>query len=217
LPKSARSQGHVIVGVELCTLHLQKSALEDDLIANSLFGDGAGAVLLSAHPQGQKNLCLSNFASSLLPQGKTEMAWHIHDAGFSMRLSTYVPHLLEGAIAPMIGQMLNQIELPLSAIDQFAIHPGGRKILEAIEKGLHISKAQNHLAYEVLRDYGNMSSVTILFVWKKLWQEIQKAQHQQHILSMAFGPGLAIEASLMQVYAPGRNLEFMREKEKLAI
>ncbi|NJL15367.1 MAG: type III polyketide synthase, partial [Microscillaceae bacterium] len=66
----------LIVGVELCTLHLQKSALEDDLIANSLFGDGAGAVLLSAHPQGKKNLCLSNFASSLLPQGKTEMAWH---------------------------------------------------------------------------------------------------------------------------------------------
>ncbi len=190
----------LMVGVELCTLHLQKSAENDDLISNAIFADGAGAVLFEANSKAQKSFVLEHFRCGLIPSGKKEMAWRIHDAGFLMRLSSYVPDFLEEGVHPVIGQLLQQMNLPLERIQHFAIHPGGRKILEVLESSLHISKEQNKAAYQTLRNYGNMSSVTILFVLKYLWERMQSSNHQEKILSMAFGPGLTLEAALLSVH-----------------
>ena len=107
--------------------------------------------------------------------------------------------LIEKGVNPVIGELLQQMNLPIESIQHFAIHPGGRKILEALEHSLNISKAQNKAAYETLRNYGNMSSVTILFVLQYLWNNLNTTHHQDKILSMAFGPGLTLESALLSV------------------
>jgi predicted naringenin-chalcone synthase len=195
----------LMVGVELCTLHLQKSAEDDDLISNAIFGDGAGAVLFEANSQAYKSLKLESFFCGLLPSGKKEMAWNINDTGFLMRLSSYVPDFLEKGVNPLIGQLLKQMNLKMEDIKHFALHPGGRRILEGIEQSLKISKEQNQASYEILRNYGNMSSVTILFVLQYLWQDLNPSQHQEKILSMAFGPGLTLESALLSVHFKAKD------------
>lgn len=197
--KSQPNAKVLIVGVELCTLHLQKSDLDDDLIANALFADGAAAVYLEADANAKKSLVLDNFFATLIPSGKKEMAWHINDTGFLMKLSAYVADFLEEDTLQAIEQLLRQSNLQLEEVKHFAIHPGGRKILEAIEKSLHISHEKNHAAYHVLKHYGNMSSVTVLFVLKYLWEDMNPLQQGEKILSMAFGPGLTLESALLSV------------------
>lgn len=192
----------LIIGVELCTLHFQKSTANDDLVANAIFADGAAAVLLQANPPSGKALSLEGFYCDLEPDGKDDMAWHIKDFGFEMRLSSYVPQLLEGKIKELIGRLLQNYHLQMSDIDLFAIHPGGRRILERIEHSLNLPKKANVLAYEVLKQYGNMSSVTVLFVLKHLMNQMDWEQHDQRILSMAFGPGLTLESALLKVFCP---------------
>jgi alpha-pyrone synthase len=189
----------LIVGVELCTLHLQKSLTEDDLLANTLFADGAAAVLVENKPSNALNLQMSAFHCDLAPRGKQDMAWQIGDFGFEMKLSSYIPTLLQTKIKDLVQNLLQKINLQMPDIQHFAIHPGGRKILEAIEKSLEISPEKNQAAYEVLRNFGNMSSVTVLFVLKKIVQNLSTHQQGQKILSMAFGPGLTLESALLEV------------------
>jgi predicted naringenin-chalcone synthase len=192
----------LVVGVELCTLHFQKSTNNDDLVANAIFADGAAAVLLEAKPPSHKAIALEGFYCDLEPDGKTDMAWHIKDHGFEMKLSSYVPQLLEGKLKTLVGRLLQNFQLNMNDVDLFAIHPGGRRILERIEQGLNIPKKANAVAYEVLKQYGNMSSVTVLFVLKRLLAQAGEEQHNQRVLSMAFGPGLTLESALMKVFCP---------------
>ncbi|MCU0446989.1 MAG: type III polyketide synthase [Microscillaceae bacterium] len=189
----------LIVGVELCTLHLQQSLAEDDLLANTLFADGAAAVLVESQNSQPVNLQMSAFHCDLAPRGKQDMAWQIGDFGFEMKLSSYIPSLLQTKIQELVNTLLQKINLQMPDIQYFAIHPGGRRILEAIEKSLEIAPEKNQTAYEVLRNYGNMSSVTVLFVLKKILQNLQPAQQGQKILSMAFGPGLTLESALLEI------------------
>lgn len=192
----------LVVGVELCTLHFQKSTKNDDLVANALFADGAAAVLLQGHPPSHKAMSLEGFYCDLEPDGKKDMAWHIKDFGFEMKLSSYVPQLLEGKIKSLVGRLLQNYDLRMPDVDLFAIHPGGRRILERIEQSLGIPKKMNNVAYEILKQYGNMSSVTVLFVLKRLLEQVGEEQHNQRVLSMAFGPGLTLESALMKVFCP---------------
>lgn len=192
----------LVIGVELCTLHFQKSTNNDDLVANAIFADGAAAVLLQGYPPSQKALSLEGFYCDLEPDGKQDMAWHIKDYGFEMKLSSYVPQLLEGKLKSLVARLLQNYNLQMSDIELFAIHPGGRRILERIEHSLNIPRKANSPAYEVLRQYGNMSSVTVLFVLKNLLSTLNWEHHDQRILSMAFGPGLTLESALLQVFCP---------------
>jgi predicted naringenin-chalcone synthase len=188
------------VGVELCTIHLQKSTQEDDLLANALFADGASAVLLESQPRkGQISLAMQSFHCDLAPQGNEAMAWAIGDFGFEMKLSSYVPELLGHKIIELTQGLLQKIKLQLSDIQWFAIHPGGRRILEAIGKNLELLPEKNQIAYEVLREFGNMSSVTVLFVLEKLLSKLNRNHQNQKVLSMAFGPGLTLESGLMEI------------------
>lgn len=189
----------LVVAVELCTLHFQQSKEDDDLIANAIFGDGAAAVFLESQPNPKGSLALEAFYCDLAPRGKKDMAWHIQDSGFEMRLSSYVPEILQEKIGELVDKLLSKLNLQIQDIDIFALHPGGRRILESIEKTLHISKEMNSFAYQVLRDYGNMSSVTVLYVLKKIMDNISNHQNKQKILSMAFGPGLTLESALLKI------------------
>lgn len=188
----------LIVSVELCSLHLQREQTEDNLLAHSLFADGASAIVVSGQYQhGEQPLEVINSASQIFISGQNDMAWQIGDFGFEMALTSYVPKIIEGGIKQLTVDLLSKNSLTLADIDAFAIHPGGKKILEAIENQLGITKTQNHASYEVLKNYGNMSSPTVLFVLKQVWSQL-KNQPNKKILSFAFGPGLTLESLLFK-------------------
>ncbi|MFC6997133.1 type III polyketide synthase [Rufibacter roseus] len=190
----------LIVCTELCTLHFQNRPEHDHLVSNALFADGAASVVVSSEPLSALSLQLDAFHCDLAPSGEKEMAWHINDFGFEMTLSSYVPSLIKQGIGQLTTTLLQKLNLQLSELNLFAIHPGGRKILEVIEQALGISKDKNRHAYEVLRQYGNMSSATVLFVLKSLWKEAKAEKHGAPVLSFAFGPGLTLESMLLSVH-----------------
>lgn len=192
----------LVVCAELCTLHVHSSNDPDTIMGSALFADGAAAALLTGHDHGRCGLRMDAFESTLTPVGEESMAWKIGDHGFDMVLGTYVPHIIDehisGALAPLLarnGQHLeNYAQIPL-----WGIHPGGRSILDRVQKRLEVSEEQLEPARHVLRNYGNMSSVTVLFVLKRIMEENLSglAPEGQQVCSMAFGPGLTVESALM--------------------
>lgn len=178
----------MLVCTEICTIHFQKHAEQDHLVSNALFGDGAAAVLMQGQPCEQVSLELQSFHCDLAPAGKREMAWHIGDTGFEMTLSSYVPDLIKKGIKQLTERLLQGLKTTVSEIKLFAIHPGGRRILEVIEQELGMTREDNRFAYQVLREFGNMSSATVLFVLKELMQTLTPQEQDEPVLSFAFGP-----------------------------
>lgn len=189
----------LLVCVELCTIHFQKNWTMDNIISNAIFGDGAAAIMIESASEHQKSLRIESFYCDILPQTSNEMAWHVADFGFDIVLSTYVPEVIEKGIATFTEKLLHQSGHAFADIDFYAIHPGGVKILQACEKALQISKEDNRYAYHVLEQYGNMSSPTILFVLKKIWDDLKTHDHHKNIFSCAFGPGLTLESMMLKV------------------
>lgn len=188
----------LVVSVELCSIHFQENMTIDNLIANAIFSDGAAAALVQATTHEQKCLQLLSFYCDLLPQTTHEMAWNIADKGFDIVLSSYVPEAIESGIQTFLKKLLNQSHLSLADIQLYAIHPGGVKILQACEKALGIDKIQNKYAYQVLQDYGNMSSATVLFVLRAILNDLDIMMHDKTIFSCAFGPGLTLESMILK-------------------
>lgn len=191
----------LIVDIELCTLHFQNYQTEDHITANAIFADGAAAVWISAQElTDQKPIySIKNFHSRLSLKGKKEMAWKISSEGFLMTLSSYVANIIE--------EDLDDLLLPALAKDfpdhdtnmiQWAIHPGGRKILEKIQKSLNISPEDLKASYKVLHEFGNMSSATILFVLQELASK--NYSKDKPIFATGFGPGLTMEAMTLLHY-----------------
>jgi predicted naringenin-chalcone synthase len=189
----------LIVCTELCSLHFQKIPTEDNLLANALFADGAAAVLVEARTDRKPTLRVEAFHNDLATDGATDMAWSIGNVGFEMKLSSYVPDIIKSGISSLTTKLLKKIGKQVEDIRYFAIHPGGKKILKVIEDELRIDAAKNKPAYDVLRRYGNMSSPTVLFVLREIFKEVNDHDHDDHILSFAFGPGLTLESMLLQI------------------
>jgi alpha-pyrone synthase len=191
----------LLVCVELCTLHFQRKMDLDNLLSNAIFADGAAAVLIQAQLSTEKNyLSMEDFYCDLVPQTQQEMAWTVADSGFDIVLSSYVPKVIHSGIAAFVTRLLSQSQLKRSDLDLFAIHPGGLKILQACEAALGLSKEQNKYAYQVLREHGNMSSATILFVLKALWAELKDSDRGKKVFCCAFGPGLTLESMVLKVH-----------------
>jgi alpha-pyrone synthase len=190
----------LLVCVELCSLHFQKNPIMDNVIANVLFGDGAAAAIIQGEKKVSQALELENFYCDIIPDSNKDMAWHIGDYGFEMALSAYVPNIIKSGINKFILRLLSHQNYTLADIDFFAIHPGGKKILEAFEKALEIPKSANRHAYTILKNYGNMSSTTILFVLSELLSDINKKDHHKKVMSMGFGPGLTLESMLLRIH-----------------
>jgi len=189
----------LVVCTELCSIHFQKENTEDNLMANALFADGSAALLIEANPRQGINLKPINFHCDLATHGEEKMAWSVGDQGFEMKLSTYVPEIIRSGIKKLTQSLLNEIAMEFSDVNYFAIHPGGKKILEVIEQELNLSKNQNHFAYEVLKNYGNMSSPTVLFVLNAICHQLEEIDSGKNILSFAFGPGLTLESMLLKI------------------
>jgi len=154
----------LVVCTELCSIHFQKENTLDNMLANALFADGSAAILMENSPRKGLNLKPESFYCALAPEGEKDMAWTVGDLGFEMKLSSYVPDVIRSGIKNLTTSLLDQVSQRLSDVTYFAIHPGGKKILEVIEQELGLSKEQNNSAYRVLKEYGNMSSPTVLFV-----------------------------------------------------
>jgi predicted naringenin-chalcone synthase len=194
IARSEKDAKVLIVCVELCTIHFQSDFSEDNLLANTLFGDGASSVVVS-NEKTPKALEMKVFKSVVENDSEQEMAWNIGNLGFEMKLSSYVPEVIAQNIAKLGQELMEKLSLTLKDINQFAIHPGGKRILEAVEKGLKLPAEINASAYKVLREFGNMSSPTVLFVLHEMWNKIQP---KDKVLSFAFGPGLTMESMLLE-------------------
>ncbi len=199
--KANTSAKVLIVCTELCSLHFQKELSDDNVLSNALFGDGSAAVLMESQTAKGKALTPVKFHMDLMPEGEKDMAWSIGNFGFEMKLSSYVPHLIEKGITKLTSSLLLGLGKNLTSIKYFAIHPGGKRILKVIEKELGITEAQNEFAYYVLRNFGNMSSPSVLFVLNEIFKKISIEDHDESILCFAFGPGLTIGSLLLNIKA----------------
>lgn len=197
--KADRSARILIVCTELCSLHFQQEFNEDNLLANALFGDGSAALIIEASAHTLPAFRLREFHSLILPDGEEDMAWNIGDKGFEMKLTSYVPELIKNGITKLATSCIAQTGLSMDDISYFAIHPGGKRILEMVEKQLGIPRACNRFAHEILRGFGNMSSPSVLFVLRLIYRELSPADHGKHVLSFAFGPGLTMESMVLQI------------------
>lgn len=181
----------LLCAVEICTLHFQYGWSADSLVANSLFADGAGAIVLRNDDAG---LLYSASCSTIVPDTKTAMTWTIGDHGFVMTLASEVPAIIESKIKPFIEDWLAQFSLKISDIGGWAVHPGGPKILDAVESGLELHHSSFLQSRDVLSKHGNMSSPTVLFILQQLFaQNIPRPY-----VMLGFGPGLTIEAALIR-------------------
>lgn len=189
----------LIVCTELCSIHFQKENTVDNKLANALFADGSAALLIESGPGKQVSLEIGNFFCDLAPEGGNDMAWTIGDNGFEMKLSSYVPEIIKKGIAQLTNSLLSENKIKLSDISYYAIHPGGKKILEAIEEKLGLAKSDNAYAYRVMKEYGNMSSPTILFVLNEIIKDLSSDDHNKKILSFGFGPGLTLESLIFTI------------------
>jgi predicted naringenin-chalcone synthase len=191
--KSQANAQVLIVDVELCTIHFQDEYTMDNIAASLLFGDGAAAVLVS----NEKGIySIEDFYSEVALDGYNDMAWNISSTGFLMTLSGYVPSIIASNIEPMLLNSLKKMNIKKDDIQHWAIHPGGKKIVTEIEKVLNLNSKDVEISRSVLNDFGNMSSVTILYVLKKMQEQI-KAPNET-IYSVAFGPGLTIESMFLK-------------------
>ncbi len=190
----------LIVCVELCSLHFQKDGPAGSaLLTNMLFGDGASAALVEGEKKGDaRALKLLDFASELFPEGGEDMTWEIADAGFAMKLTGRVPEILKKGIKNVFDRLLEKEEHRMKPVNHYVFHPGGPRVLEMLEKALGIEEHANRRAYEILREYGNMSSATIFFILQRL-SESGDLEDGDLVLSAAFGPGLTCESALMSV------------------
>ena len=181
----------LIVDVEACTLHFQKEFEPDVVVANALFADGAAALLLSAEPG---PLRLHDFRSHIIPGSEDDMAWIIGETGFDMKLSSYVPRLIEGNIGAVLERLFVDSGWGRDELKLWAVHPGGRAILDKTAKVLGLEHEELDVSYDVLRRYGNMSSATIFFVLREILDREQKGK----LFACAFGPGLTVESGFLE-------------------
>ena len=185
----------LVVCAELCSIHLHVGDDLDTILSSSLFADGAAAVLVSgrAPGAGSETVTLDTLGTTLSDEGEADMAWTIGDLGFDMVLSRYVPRILGSSLPAAVPSLLGLVEP--AAVDRWAIHPGGRSVLDHVQTALGLDDDDLAPSRDVLRRYGNMSSPTVLFVLAELLR--QPAAGREQLAALAFGPGLTVESALL--------------------
>lgn len=191
------------VCTELCSLHFQRTARGDQHVANALFGDGCAAIVVSeargAADTGDLAICSAS--SRLFPDSTGAMGWRIGDHGFEMMLDRSVPALLQEQLGGWIWPWLqSEMGRSVTAGDiDWCVHPGGPRVLDAVQRGLGLDATSLEQSRRVLHDHGNMSSATVLFILDRLRRQAADARSSSRrpIVMLAFGPGLTGEAALL--------------------
>ncbi len=198
-------EAHVlVVCVELCTLHFQPIKKREALFAASFFGDGASACVIGApEPHHQNYLELGKGDSLLLPDCSDDMTWEVGNHGFDLFLSPRIPKLLGLHLEEELQSLLEGTSPEL-----WAIHPGGKGIVDSVQDVMNLSDEQTYYSREILRTVGNLSSNTILFVLDTMRTEMARKRHSvTEGVAMAFGPGLTAELMRFS-YVPSYSLKF---------
>ena len=190
LCKSSPGAQVLIVCTELCTIHFQREATMDNIASSLLFGDGSAAVLMTGDESKEEGLYLDHFHSEVIPKGKRDMAWELSSTGFLMTLSGYVPDLIEEDFSGVVQRSMQGEGKKTEDITHWCIHPGGKRILEGVQKCIKMQEGSLQSSYNVLEEFGNLSSATILFVLKDLLHRNEKVGK---MFGAAFGPGLTVE------------------------
>lgn len=185
--RSDPKAGVLMVNLELCTLHFQETQELEQVLSFLVFADGAAASLITAQEQG---IALDSFRAVMVPGTRELITWKIRGLGFDMFLSGQVPTEL--------SRVLHEDELmrERDGIDLWAVHPGGRSILDAVERGLELPVNALKASRDVLSTFGNMSSATVMFVLQRI---MQQARSGQSGCAMSFGPGLTAETMRFHV------------------
>jgi predicted naringenin-chalcone synthase len=184
----------LLCAVELCSLHYQYGADSDTLVANALFADGAAAMVGRASTDREDGWRLISSGSYLLPDAEDGMTWKIGNHGFEMTLSSRVPELICGNLHPWLEGWLAKSGRRLEEIRSWAVHPGGPRILTSVAEALRLPETAMTTSAEILARCGNMSSPTILFVLRRL----QEQGRRPPCVALGFGPGLVVEAALLE-------------------
>jgi len=177
------------LNLELCTLHLHETDDLEQILSFLLFADGCAAALISADPVGVE---IKSFRAALVPDTRELIRWNIRDQGFDMILSGGVP----GAIRHALSEAREDLLGGANDIDLWAVHPGGRTVLDAVEQAFGLPAEALCPSRSVLNDYGNMSSGTVMFVLDKIMRE--SAKSGQNGCAMSFGPGLVAETMMFR-------------------
>ncbi len=180
----------LVLNLELCTLHFQETMDVAQLLCFLLFSDGCAASLVTCEPHG---IALDSFKATLLPDTRQLMAWNIRNFGFDMVLSGKVPQAIYEALRPRSNEILATTQGNSNGL--WAVHAGGRTILDAAERALNLGPATLAASRDVLRRYGNMSSATVMFVLAELMRSAEKGAKG---CAMSFGPGLVAEMMLFR-------------------
>lgn len=185
----------LLCAVELCSLHYHYGWNNEQLVANALFADGAAAIVGgAANDTAADHWRIKGTGSCLIPDSEDAMTWRIRDNGFEMSLSARVPALIGTHLKGWFDGWLAEHELDIDRIQSWAVHPGGPRILGSVTKALGLERDAVAVSREVLRDHGNMSSPTLLFILRKL-----REQHAPRpCVALGFGPGLMAEATLFE-------------------
>jgi predicted naringenin-chalcone synthase len=186
--------GVLLASVELCSLHYQYGTDPQKLVANALFADGAAALVARRVERDDRDLWrVAALGSFVMPDSEDGMTWRIGDHGFEMTLSPRVPQLIAAHLRPWLTAWLAASGLRLEQVGSWAVHPGGPRVLTSVAEALELPDRAMDASAEVLAEYGNMSSPTILFVLERL----EQTGAAKPCVALAFGPGLTAEAALL--------------------
>jgi predicted naringenin-chalcone synthase len=193
---SRESKEHrvLVVSVELCSLHFQYSSDPGTMIGNILFADGAAAAVIGVAPRPFEKPLWSIVKNAMHAfEGTTaDMSWEISNHGFLMKLLPSVPRHVRAGAPDLVQRLLGDIKVNDC---EWPVHPGGKAIIEGLEEALGLSREQTQCSWDILREYGNMSSATMLFVLDRL----RRSKHEkQYAVSLGFGPGLSFEGILLK-------------------
>lgn len=184
----------LVVAVELCSLTFQRNDFsKSNLIGASIFGDGAAAVVIKPGGRGAE---LLNSYSTVFPGTEDIMGWDVVESGLKVRFSRDIPTIVREEFPGLMKKATSRWGVAKNAIRHYVVHPGGIKVLKAYQDSLGISVRQLSDAYSVLYDYGNMSSVTVLFVLEQFLDHA-KASREYGIMA-ALGPGFCAEQVLFR-------------------
>ncbi len=187
----------LLCAVELSSLHYHYGWDPQKIVANALFADGAAAVVGSASGPGAWRVRATG--SCLLPDSADAMSWTIGDHGFEMTLSKRVPQLIGRHLRPWLVEWLERYGVAFGAVGSWAVHPGGPRILEAVEEVLGLGRGATADSRAVFAECGNMSSPTVLFILDRL----RRRGAALPCVALAFGPGLVAEAALLDAAKSG--------------
>ena len=183
----------LVCAVELCSLHYHYGWNPERIVANALFADGAAALVCGPEGQtGENTWHMAGSGSCLFPNSEDCMTWKIYDHGFVMTLSPRVPDLIAAHLKEWLVSWLGELDFDLKDIASWAVHPGGPRILLSVAKALGLEKEATDVSRDVLRECGNMSSPTVLFILKRLREQ----NAPRPCVALGFGPGLVAEATL---------------------